>query len=447
MLLTAEGKASGKPLDPAEFAALLDRIGDFEPAPRLAVGVSGGADSLSLCLLAHEWASARGGSVLALTVEHGLRPGSAEEAGRVGEWLAARGIAHEILAWIGEKPSAGIQNAARDARRSLLAERCRRGGILHLLLAHHRDDQAETVLLRLSRGSGPDGLAGMAVVRELGPCRLLRPLLGIPRARLEAFLRAAGQPWIEDPSNRADRFARARLRHSVAVLSREGMDAARLADTARRCGRARAALDAAVADLLAASAAVHPEGWVALHPDFAAAVPEEVALRALARCLAVVGGAVLPVRLDALERLLASAGAGTPRTLGGCSVRLWRGRLAVFREAGAATERTALPPGGTSWWDRRFLVAAGPAAPPGLAVARLGRGGWLALPRERRKYAKEIMPQAAAEALPALWTKDGLHALPGLGHEGDGGTAVPGGETGMTFVPATPLCGAPFAVV
>jgi tRNA(Ile)-lysidine synthase len=443
MLLTGSAKA----LEAAELAALLDRIGGFEPSPRLAVGVSGGADSLSLCLLASDWAKARGGAVLALTVDHGLRAGSSEEAARVGNWLAARGIEHEILAWTGSKPSAGIQNAARQARRALLAQRCRERGILHLLLAHHRDDQAETVLLRLSRGSGPDGLAGMAAVRELGPCRLLRPLLGVPRARLEAFLRAAGQPWIEDPSNRAERFARARLRHSAAVLAREGLDAARLADTARRCGRARAALEASVAGLLAEAAEIHPEGWLSLDEGFARDIPEEVALRALARCLAVVGGAALPVRLDALERLLASVSAGTPRTLGGCSARVWRGRLAVVREAAAAARRIPVLPGGTSWWDRRFLVTAAPDARGGLAVARLGHGGWLALPRERREYAKAIMPQAAAEALPALWEEEGLRFVPGLGHAADGIEAVAGGGIRMAFVPAMPLCGAPFAVV
>lgn len=443
MFLTAPEVPPGA----AEFAALMDRIGGFEPAPRLAVGVSGGSDSLALCLLASDWARARGGEVLALTVDHGLRADSAEEAARVGRWLAGRGIAHEVLAWTGAKPRAGIQNAAREARRALLAERCRAGGILHLLLAHHRDDQAETVLLRFSRGSGPDGLAGMAGVRELGACRLLRPLLGVPHARLEAFLRAAGQPWVEDPSNRAERFARGRLRHSVAVLAREGLEAARLADTARRCGRIRAVLDADVAGLLAGAAEIHPEGWLSLEPGFARGVPEEVALRALARCLATVGGAVLPVRLQALERLLASIPAGTPRTLGGCTVRPWRGRLAVVREAAAAAERIPVVPGGTYWWDRRFLVAAGARAGGGLTIARLGRGGWLALPRERREYAKGIMPQAAAEAMPAFWTEDGPLLLLGTGTVADGMAEVPEGEVRMAFVPAAPLCGAPFAVV
>ena len=169
----AAGDSADSPIGAAEFAALLDPLGPFEPAPLLAVGVSGGADSLALVLLADRWARARRGSVLALTVDHALRDGSAAEAAQVGHWLAARGIAHEVLRWDGPKPATAIQETARAARYRLLGQRCAGTGILHLLLAHHRDDQAETVLLRRAQGSGRDGLAGMAAIRETDQlCRL-----------------------------------------------------------------------------------------------------------------------------------------------------------------------------------------------------------------------------------------------------------------------------------
>ncbi|MGE0725158.1 MAG: tRNA lysidine(34) synthetase TilS, partial [Alphaproteobacteria bacterium] len=135
------------------------RLGPWERSPRLAVAVSGGPDSLALTLLADGWARARGGAVLALTVDHGLRPEAAAEAATVAAWLGARGIAHATLEWSGPRPMAAIQAAARAARLDLLAAACREAGILHLLLAHHRQDQAETASLRGARGSGTDGRA------------------------------------------------------------------------------------------------------------------------------------------------------------------------------------------------------------------------------------------------------------------------------------------------
>ncbi|NUB15861.1 tRNA lysidine(34) synthetase TilS, partial [Azospirillum brasilense] len=244
----------------------MDRLGGFEAKPRVAVGVSGGADSLGLALLVQRWAAERAGDVLALIVDHGLRAESAAEAARVGGWLQARGIAHAILRWDGEKPPTGIQEAARAARHRLLAERCREEGILHLALAHHRDDQAETVLLRFGRGSGVDGLAAMAPVRAGGAVRVIRPLLDLPHDRLVVTCRAFGQEWIEDPSNRNPRFARARLRAAEEALAAEGLDAPRLTDLARRAARARNPLEAGTAALLAEAVEALPEAWLGRAP-------------------------------------------------------------------------------------------------------------------------------------------------------------------------------------
>ena len=421
------------------------RLGGFESAPRLAVGVSGGADSLGLVLLAHEWARGQGGSVLGLTVDHGLRPESSGEAERVGRWLAVRGIAHAVLRWDGDKPKTGIQAAARAARHRLLAERCSAEGILHLALAHHRDDQAETVLLRLARGSGIDGLAGMAPIRAAGPVRVIRPLLDLPHDRLVATCRAHGQDWIEDPSNRNPAFARARLRAAEDALSAEGLDADRLADTARRAARARAALEAGAASLLAGAAAVFPEGWIRLDPRPLRAAPEELGLRALVRCLLVVGGAPYPPKAEALERLFAEIMRGLDggRTLGGCRILPRRGGLVIAREPAAATERATICPGETLWWDRRFTVRLGPDGQGAFTVARLGDDAWksaLALDPESDAFG---LPQPARASMPALWDEHGLAAVPGLGifrKESSGSAEV-------FFTPPVPLAGPAFPVV
>ncbi|CAO3446318.1 tRNA(Ile)-lysidine synthetase (EC 6.3.4.19) [Azospirillum argentinense] len=411
------GPISVGPISAREFAARMDRLGGFETRPRVAVGVSGGADSLGLVLLVQRWAAERGGDVLALIVDHGLRAESAAEAARVGGWLRARGVAHAILRWDGEKPATGIQEAARAARHRLLAERCREEGILHLALAHHRDDQAETVLLRFARGSGIDGLAGMAPVRAAGAVRVIRPLLDLPHERLVATCRAFGQEWIEDPSNRNPRFARARLRAAGEALAAEGLDPPRLADLARRAARARNALEAGTAALLAEAVEVHPEGWLRLDPKPLLAAPEELGLRALTRCIAATRGAAYPPKDEAAERLFAEiAGEGfRGRTLGGCRILPRKGHLVIAREPVGVTERLSLTPGGEVWWDRRFAVRLAVGAGGAVTVATLGREGWQMVRSAGPDSGRIGLPEPVRETLPALWDGNGLAAVPHLG--------------------------------
>ncbi|WP_395714925.1 tRNA lysidine(34) synthetase TilS [Reyranella sp.] len=201
-------------LDADGFVRLMAPFAPFESCPELVVAVSGGRDSMALALLAHEWAHARGGRVVALTVDHGLRPESGAEAATTLQRLAGQGVDGVVLRWSDAKPGAGLQEAARAARYRLLRAECRRRGILHLLVAHHADDQAETVIMRAARDSGADGLAGMAAQVEFPELRLLRPLLPVPRARLTATLLARGVQWIDDPSNADPRFERVRVRLS-----------------------------------------------------------------------------------------------------------------------------------------------------------------------------------------------------------------------------------------
>ena len=233
------------------FAPLMAPFAPFEGHPVLAVAVSGGRDSLALALLAHDWARARDGSIVALIVDHGLRAGAACEAEETRQRLNLRGIEAVILRWTGVKPAQGVQEAARAARYDLLFEACRQRGILHLLVAHHADDQAETIAMRAARGSGADGLAGMAALVEHRHARLLRPLLAVPRARLTATLDALGVAWIDDPSNADPRFERVRVRLAGRPRSaEEGADDHGAGD--RRTGRegrlARAAVDVVEVD-------------------------------------------------------------------------------------------------------------------------------------------------------------------------------------------------------
>lgn len=419
-------------LTPDAFAARLDALGPFEAAPLLAVGVSGGADSLGLTLLADAWARARGGRVVALTVDHGLRPEAAEEARQVGRWLAPLGIDHVILRHDGPRPKGDLQAAARALRYRLLLGWCRDNACLHLLLAHHRDDQAETLLLRLARGSGVSGLAGMAAVSYRAEARLLRPLLDVPRAALEATLRARGQDWLHDPSNDDPAFARVRLRRAGPLLAGLGLDAARLATTAGRLGRARRAIDSAVDALLAEAVEIDPRGWARLDPAPLRRAPEEVALRLLADVTSAIGGRAHPPRearvLRALERL------GAPATMQGCRLVPDRdGRLLVVREARGLDVRHGLRAGDTVFWDGRFRVDLGPLA-ESLTVRALGRRGWSGI----AEAVRADVPTVARTTLPALFDAQGLLSVPLLGYNRDQapGPGDPGTVARMVFAPS-----------
>jgi tRNA(Ile)-lysidine synthase len=403
----------------------------------LAVAVSGGPDSMCLCLLADAWARARGGEVSALTVDHGLRPTSACEARQVGDWLGARGIGHHVLGWTGPKPATGVQEAARAARYRLLGDRCRAAGTLHLLLAHHQDDQAETVALRQARGSGVEGLAGMAAVRELAGLHLLRPLLGVPKARLLATLEAAGQSWLEDPSNLAPTFARSRLR--VAVV----LDAPRLARAAAEQAGRRAESDRRVASWLAAHVRIDPAGFVTVARAALAQAPHGIRRRAIRDIVRSVGGRDYPPREARLDRLLErlQGGLAAGCTLGGCRIVPWRDAVLICRELRAIADEAPLVPGVPVLWDRRFRVELSGAA-PALVVRALGRAGpralgALALPSTRRPVPAPVRP-----SLPSLWDGEELVAVPHL--DAITSALARNARLGVSFTPAWPLAGAPF---
>lgn len=430
--------SAAEALDDPSFAALMARLGPFERRPRLAVAVSGGPDSTALCLLARRWSAARGGSVVGLTVDHRLRPDSAAEARRVGAWLAARGIEHRVLTWTGPRPASAIQARARAARYALLAAWCRRHGVLHLLVAHHLEDQAETVALRQEMKSGPDGLAAMPAIRELEGVRLLRPLLGVRRGRLFATLSAAGQPWVEDPANRADRFTRSRLR-------RTRLPVARLAEQAAAMAARRAALDRRAAAFLVDTARIDPAGFVTVaSPDLRHA-PPDLAARVLRQILAVVGGSPYPPRSARLEALCGALRAGDGfrgRTLAGCRILPWGERVLFCREPAAIDGPLEVVPGDWQRFDDRFAVRLA-ADRPGLVVRALGRDG----ARQRGELtpgaATRALPGPVRAGLPSVWCGETLLLVPHLDLARPGAGPL-SRALAVRFRPVHPLAGAPF---
>ena len=347
-------------IDGDTFAGLMARFEPFESRPVLGVAVSGGRDSLALMLLAHDWVAIHGGRAVALIVDHGLRSGSDHEAAVTRDLLGGFGIEASVLRWSGPKPQSGLQAAARAARYRLLYRECRQRGILHLLLAHHADDQAEPVAMRAAHLSGPDGLAGMAALVERPEVRMLRPFLAVPRARLTATLQARGVRWFDDPSNVDLRFERARLRAALptATVAPAGAYHDRAAGERRL---ARAAVETLEFD---------QPGKVALDRTAFCRLGADLQERLLSRVVLAVGGRDHPPRRDRVGRAVGRLAASVTRgrsgkrqdfTLSACRLALRQApasrrlRWIVSPESGRNGHQPLVP--------AEFFACGGPVAP------------------------------------------------------------------------------------
>jgi len=391
---------------------------------RIAVGCSGGPDSMALTYLLRNWSVDRSVPFTALIVDHGLRPEASEEADRVAGWLGERGVEAVVLRYEGARPRSNIQAQARRMRYDLMRDWCLTHGVPVLAVAHHLEDQAETFLLRLARGSGVDGLSAMAPVSDVpgDPYRrvtLIRPLLDSPREEVHAALGQSEWPYVDDPSNRNIQHARVRMRNLAGVLAMEGLDAKRLAGTAKAMRRARIALENATNDFLAANAFVDPHGFAVVERQAFIDLNDELALRVLTSLLRFVSGGDYPYRLERLEKLAAALRDEPPpgpRTLGGCRIETRGARVLVCREASAIGPPAAAQP--TILWDGRFrLDLAGDLT--GLTVGKLGADGV----RQARAMGLtdnrfEHLPGAARATLPSLWRGDRLLAVADPAREG-----------------------------
>jgi tRNA(Ile)-lysidine synthase len=429
-----------QPVKAAEFSRLLQGLTSDNKPDALAVAVSGGADSMALTLLAAQWAKRRNIPFYALTVDHGLRRGSGLEAKKVGAALKQIGIRHKVLKWQGEKPAANIQAAAREARYDLMLAWCKKNKVADLLLGHHQDDQAETVLMRLIRGSGVDGLAAMSGIRDIEGVRLLRPLLTVPSARLRATCRARKLDWIEDPSNQNTDFDRIKVRNLMAELAPLGLKPARLAQTANHMARAREALENQTQELAHNLVTLNTLGYAEIDRAGFNAASEETGLRLLTRCLLTVGGGIYAPRFERLMRLyegLKGKSDTLRQTLAGCQVMITDRTIRIFRE-NRNLPVLAIKPDQDILWDRRFhirLKIASKSLRKDLVVGPLGRAGWQAVCEGKNAAAIKSglagVPLSARFAFPALWRNEALLAQPWL----DMGPNSAGIDFSVTFSP------------
>lgn len=411
-----------------------------------ALAVSGGADSLALMLLAGAWCKQNNKPrPLAFTVDHGLREGSGAEAARVAAWARRHGIPHETLVWKGAKPTANIQALAREERYRLIGQAMRARGLTVLLTGHTEDDQAETFLLRLARGSGLDGLSGMAPVAPFpqagfADLTIVRPLLDFSHAQLTAELTRLNQAWIDDPSNASDRFARVQIRVAMPALARAGLTTKRIAAASGHLRRARDAIDASVAKLIGEAAEVSSWGYAVVTPGRIAGAPREIALRTIARLVQAFGGAPFPPRFEQTERLLAWLAKASPRgcTLGGCRLaRRPDGTVLIAREEASLAREgpaVAMPPGATALWDRRFEITMSTAVGR-CEVRSLDKAGLKLVGKQARL--PPVEPHRIGSVTPALWRGGRLLAAPLLGFSAPG-IAVSARFVGLLSVRAEP---------
>lgn len=370
---------------------------------RLGVAVSGGGDSIALMHLL----TRAGYRPDVVTVNHGLRPEARQEAEMVGHAASRLGLSHHTLPI--ETPLDGnLQDAARQARRALIRRWAKARGIGTVALGHTADDQAETFLMRLSRGSGVEGLSAMEPATKEDGFLWIRPILHIRRERLRDWLKQERIHWVEDPSNEDLRFDRVKMRQALGTLDKAGISVPKIARTTRRLSSAKAVLFVATKDLSQAISTMHPDGSLDIEIDRLVTAQQAVRLRLLSEAIRFIGASHYTPRAHAIEELFAALNQGfSGRTLAGCLLRQNGATLSIRREPGAVG---ASKPVG-SLWDERWMVTGD--GPETAEVSALGEDGLAELTDWRETgIAREILL-----ASPAVRDGDRLLAAPIAGHK------------------------------
>ena len=411
-------------LSEGEVAALMAPV---MSVPSIALAVSGGRDSLALLAAVDRWRKDEGRpAVVVLTVDHALTPGSDRVAATVAAIAAARGLRSRILRWDGPKPDTGVEAAAREARYRLLIHAAREAAATHLVTAHSLEDQAETLLMRLERGSGLFGLAAMRPTIDLGGLTLFRPFLTVSRAKLAATTAAAGLIAHDDPMNVDRRFHRVRIRELLPRLAEAGLTPASIAAAAARLAVAADAIEVAVDRFIRDHLRVDAFAVVTVSIAPLAEAPAEVRLRLLVRVLQAVGGEDYPPGSEKTEALAAAILGKEPtakRTLAGVVVERRRDRVRFYREAGRGVLPVlAAPPGFSGLWDTRFSIAVPATAAKNLVVAALGSTRPAGLVRPMS------LPAAAMAVLPAVSRDGRIVAVPPLGWASAEGAGIVASE-------------------
>ncbi|MGD9638951.1 MAG: tRNA lysidine(34) synthetase TilS [Alphaproteobacteria bacterium] len=406
------------------FAASMQQFEHISERETIAVGVSGGSDSMFLMLCLAKWAKTRKNKIIILTVDHKLRTESAEEAQKVKIWAEGLGLEQVVLTWEGEKPKTGVQEQARKARFNLLLSYCQDNNIKFLALAHHLEDQAETFLIRLGRGSGVDGLGAMRHITNIDGINVIRPLLNISHNGFKKYLKENQMEWVEDPSNQNDHYQRVKIRKILPLLTDYGISPDVLSKTAEQMQRVRSFLDKITKEEIVKHTKLYEEGFITASPNLFICNDDEIALRTLKKIIMGVCGLEYPLRLEKLSRLLdclRNPDSFKGATLSGCQILKNKvkdecGYLFV-RETKKVEQSVCVNQTTSILWDKRFIINIKNNSNKNLIVRPLGAKLWKEMVKDKKIKIKKDIPRLAGIVLPTLFDNKDVLLIPHLSYK------------------------------
>lgn len=411
-----------------DFSKHLGGLINLDGVKKMAVAVSGGRDSLALTHLAKNWAKENNIELVALTVDHQLRAESKSECDDLTQWMTSENINHHVLTWEGEKPKTGIQEKARNARYAMLTKKCHTLDIDHLLLGHHGDDQVETLLMRIARGSGIDGLSGMDAVSVRANIRLIRPLLPFNRDDVTKYCDECKLPYLDDPSNEQEHFERVAWRKVIENFPNKDQFVKGMALSAKRIARAGTALEYYADFAYDTCVNITPEGYAILNLSKLDTYPDASALRVMRRVINHIGGTAKHAETSQIDVLYDDLFSGLEfkgLSVGGCLIRPHASHpqrtVVIIREERHLPEPKVLS-GNNILWDYRFLINCPSEILKKIVgdvtVSALGSNGYKSIIDHIKKNRREL-PQGAYETLPALWLGKTLIGVPHLRYFND----------------------------
>ncbi len=387
------------------FAQFMEKA----PCGKLGIAVSGGSDSLALMYLTAAWAKKASRSLVVLSIDHGLRKESKSECKLVEERAKALNIPHRTVEW-SDKPRGNLQKVAREARHKIIKDWAISQKLSGVLLGHTLDDNVETFILRLIRGSGVDGLAGISPDRFINGVRIFRPLLNFSRNTLQQYLETKGYTWVDDPSNRDRRFDRVKVRQILSELQGLGLSKKRLLTTANHMRRAQDFLTRETFRM--SERCVRQEVWgglsISLEPFLE--ISKEIQLRILSAGLMWVSGKVYKPRYENMDRLLTSIldrEINSSRSLMGVLVREERHNILLIRDFSALSD-VRLHTNSEIQWDGRWQITLNLHNPSGYNIGPIAKKGLMSI----GKYGNYKIPKFALMSSVGLFKDDNLVCAP-----------------------------------
>ncbi|CAN1592965.1 tilS tRNA(Ile)-lysidine synthase [Candidatus Pelagibacterales bacterium] len=392
------------------YFSFREKISSFIGKERFAIAVSGGSDSLALSVLAKLYSLENDNAFVSLIIDHKLRKESAEEARVTYKNLTQNKIKAKILTYQGEKFSSNIQKKARDLRYDLFHKYCAKNKIKFLILAHHQDDLIENFYIRLIRGSGIKGLTSLQNIFEYSKdFYLLRPLLNFNKQELLSVTKKSYSSWIEDPSNKNDKFLRVRIRKMQTKLQKEGFDPKRIIKTIDNLNTVKDSLDFYIFKSEKKYLNFYKEGYATLKSSIFNNEAQEVIFRVIIKAIHFVSGEYYPPRSDSLKGLMKNllAKSFKSSTLGGCLIEKNKNIISFYREDRNVAVETLNKTKQKTNWDDRFLVNKNFNNQQQFVVKKLGNHGIEYLRKNKFNDYGNKIPVHAKKTLPSFWNNEG----------------------------------------